>query len=259
MKQLPEFEDQSKPHYHCKLDKTLYRLKQAPRTWYSRLSLKPQALGFVPSKADISLFLYQKGSITIYLLVYVDDIIVTSSSSSTIDALLSDLKHDFALKDLGDLHYFLGLEIKHVTDGILLTQEKYTTDPLCSVGMLSCKPMPTPMATSGKLSAHEGKPLSSEDAPKYCSVVAALQYLSHTRPDLAFAINKVCQYLHSSTSIHWTAVKYILWYIKHTLGIGLKFFKSSSMILSAFSDVDWVGCSDNRKSTRGFTVTSALI
>jgi hypothetical protein len=89
------------------------------------------------------------------LLVYVDDIIVTSSSPSVIGALLSDLKTDFALKDLEDLHYFLGIEVKHVSDGILLTQEKYATDLLRRVGMLSCKPVPTPMATLGKLSAHE--------------------------------------------------------------------------------------------------------
>jgi hypothetical protein len=81
-------------------DKALYGLKQAPRAWYSRLSSKLQHLGFIPSKSDISLFIYKKGSVTIYLLVYVDDIIVTSSSSATIDALLSNLKRDFALKDL---------------------------------------------------------------------------------------------------------------------------------------------------------------
>jgi hypothetical protein len=89
------------------------------------------------------------------LLVYVDDIIVTSSSPSVIDALLSDLKTDFALKDLEDLHYFLGIEVEHVSDGTLFTQEKYATDLLRRVGMLSYKSVPTPMAILGKLSAHE--------------------------------------------------------------------------------------------------------
>jgi hypothetical protein len=114
MKQLPGFKDKSKPHYYCKLDKALYGLKQAPRAcaWYSRLSLKLQALGFIPSKADISLFIYCKKVVTIYLLVHVDDINVTSSSPAAIDALLSDLKSDFALKDLGNLNYFLGIEVK---------------------------------------------------------------------------------------------------------------------------------------------------
>jgi hypothetical protein len=123
MKQPPCFIDSSKPHFHCKLDNALYGLKQALRTWYSHLSLKLQALGFTPSKADISLFIYQQNHITIFFLVYVDDIIVTSSSSMVVDALLTDLKSEFALKDLGSLHYFLDIEVKHFSDGLLLSQE----------------------------------------------------------------------------------------------------------------------------------------
>jgi hypothetical protein len=122
----------------------------------------------------------------------VDDIIITNSSSSAIDALLCDLKADFALKDLGSLHYFLGIEVKHLSDGILLSQQKYATDLLRRVGMLDCKPVPTPMTSSEKLSARDGDPLAPDDVTKYRSVVGALQYLSHTRPDLSFAINKVC-------------------------------------------------------------------
>jgi hypothetical protein len=143
-------------------------------------------------------------------LVYVDDIIITSSSPSTIDALLADLKIDFSIKDLGDLHYFLGIEVKKVHNRILLTQEKYASDILHRVGMLLCKSTPTPLSTSNKLSAHGGDPLDLDVVTKYHSIVGALQYLAHTRPDLAFSINKVCQYLKSSTSIHWTAVKSIL-------------------------------------------------
>jgi hypothetical protein len=125
MKQPPGFLDPSWPHYHCKLDKAIYGLKQAPRTWYSRLSHKLQDLGFVPSKAYIFIFFYIKGHITIYVIVYVDDIIVASSSSQASDALLDDLKADFALKYLGSLHYFLGIEVRSVYDGLLLTQQKY--------------------------------------------------------------------------------------------------------------------------------------
>jgi hypothetical protein len=110
MKQSPRFEDPSKSAYHYKLDKALYGLKQAHRAWYLRLSSMLQNLGFTSSKSDISLFIYKKGSITIYFLVYVDDIIITSSSPAAIDALLSDLKQDFALQDLGQLHYFLCIE-----------------------------------------------------------------------------------------------------------------------------------------------------
>jgi hypothetical protein len=134
-----------------------------------------------------------KGAVTIYLLVYVDDSVITSSPPA-VNALLADLKNDFAIKDLGDLHYFLDIEVKKVADGILLTQEKYATYILCCAGMLSCKPAPTPLSASDKLSAYTRDPLGAEASPKYRSMVIDLQYLSHTLPDLAYSINKMCQY-----------------------------------------------------------------
>lgn len=100
MRQPPEYEDKTKPHYLCKLDKALYGLKQAPRAWYSRLCHKLQTLGFVPSKGDTSLFFYRKGNHIIFMLVYVDDIIVASSSQEAVDALLRDQREEFAIKDL---------------------------------------------------------------------------------------------------------------------------------------------------------------
>jgi len=130
MKQPPGYEDKSVPGFVCRLDKALYGLKQAPRVWYSRLSMKLQDLGFKSSKADTSLFFYNKGNISIYVLVYVDDIIVASSTPSATSALPSDLNKEFALKDLGDLHYFLGIEVNKVSDGLILTQEKYASDVL---------------------------------------------------------------------------------------------------------------------------------
>jgi hypothetical protein len=153
MKQPPGFVDPEFPSYHCKLDKTLYGLKQAPQVWYSRLSDKLQSLGFLPSKADISLFHYHHGLVTMFLLVYVDDIIIASSSSAVVDSLLDKLKFDFSLKDLGALSYFLGIEVNKATTGICLTQTKYASDLLKRAGMLACKPAPTPLATSSKLSA----------------------------------------------------------------------------------------------------------
>jgi hypothetical protein len=124
--------------------------KQAPCAWYAHLSSKLQALGFTPSMADVSLFSYKKGFITIYFLVYVDDIIVTSSSSAAIDSLLSDLKQDFALKDLSPLHYFLGIEVKPSENGLLLTQKEYVTEILTRAGMQHCKLVSTPLLVSEK-------------------------------------------------------------------------------------------------------------
>jgi hypothetical protein len=114
MRQPPGYEDPHAPYHVCKLDKSLYGLKQAPRAWFAKLSSKLQELDFSPSKADTSLFIYNKSGITIFVLVYVDDIIVTSSSTRAISALLQDLRKAFALKDLGDLHYFLRIEVKKI-------------------------------------------------------------------------------------------------------------------------------------------------
>jgi histone deacetylase 1/2 len=122
MKQPPGFENPHAPDFICKLDKALYGLKQAPRAWYSKLSSKLSNLGFIPSKADTSLFLYNKSGISIYVLVYVDDIIVTSSSDHAVAILVKELNKDFAIKDLGDLHFFLGIEVKRQHNGLVLTQ-----------------------------------------------------------------------------------------------------------------------------------------
>lgn len=111
MKQPPGYEDPTNPLAVCKLDKALYGLKQAPRAWYSRLSTKLQQLGFMLSKADTSPFIYNKKGVHIFLLIYVDDIVLASSCSKAVDALLQDLRSEFALKDLGDLHLFLGIEV----------------------------------------------------------------------------------------------------------------------------------------------------
>jgi hypothetical protein len=130
MRQSSEYENKSNPGFVCKLDNALYRLKQAPRAWYSRLSNKLLQLQFKPSKADSSLFYYHKGDVTLFVLVYVDDIIMASSSKNATKALLKDLEKEFALKDLGDLHYFLGISTKNIGHGIILSQEKYVEDVL---------------------------------------------------------------------------------------------------------------------------------
>jgi hypothetical protein len=114
MRQPPGYEDPKHPTAVCKLVRALYGLKQAPRAWYSRLSNKLQQLDFKSSKADTSLFIYHKNGVSMLLLIYVDGIIVASSSSQVIDALLKDLRGDFALKDLEDLHYFLSIEVNRI-------------------------------------------------------------------------------------------------------------------------------------------------
>jgi histone deacetylase 1/2 len=254
MDQPPGYADKVHPGYVCKLDKALYGLKQAPRAWYARLCKRLQSLGFTPSKADTSLFYYSRGDHSLFVLVYVDDIIVASSSQDATDALLRDLQKDFALKDLGDLHYFLGIEVKKSSDGLLLTQERYATDVLSRSGMDKAKPVETPLSTAKKLSLSDGEKLGSEDSTRFRSIVGALQYLTLTRPDISYAVNKVCQFLHAPTSVHWSAVKRILRYVRGTVKFGLKIRRSKSMLVSAFSDADWAGDVDDRRSTGGFAV-----
>jgi histone deacetylase 1/2 len=254
MQQPPGYTDKAHPNYVCKLDKALYGLKQAPRAWYARLCGKLQALGFVPSKAYTSLFYYNKGNYTLFVLVYVDDIIMASSSKAATDALLSDLQREFALKDLGDLHYFLGIEVKRDQDGLVLSQKRYADDILSRSGMAKCKAVDTPLPTSQKLSIADGDKLGVDDSTRYRSLVGALQYLTLTRPDISFVVNKVCQFLHALTSIHFSAVKRILRYIRGTTNMGLRLRKSNSMMISAFSDADWAGCVDDRRSTSGFAL-----
>jgi hypothetical protein len=141
-----------------------------------------------------------------FVLVYVDDIIIASSSQKATEQLLHKLNLEFALKDPRDLHYFLGIEVHKVSDGIVLTQEKYASDLLQIVGMGDCKPVASPMSISEKLLVFEGSPLGQHDSTQYRSIVGALQYLTLTRPNISFAVNKVCQFLHAPTTTHWAAV-----------------------------------------------------
>jgi hypothetical protein len=141
-----------------------------------------------------------------YILVYVDDIVVVSSSSTSTNALLRNLEKDFALKDLGNLHYFLSIEVNKfflsievnkISDDIFLSQSKYAMNILKMAGMATCKPDNTPLSTSEKLSVQEGEAFGPIDATSYRSLVGGLQYLTLTHPDLVFS-NKVYQYLHTS-------------------------------------------------------------
>ena len=254
MVQPPGFIDRRHPQHVCKLEKSLYGLKQAPRAWFARLSGKLQELSFVPSKADVSLFIYSHKTVTIFMLVYVDDIIVVSSTVQAADQLLGQLRKEFPIKDLGTLSFFLGIEVKPTPDGIVLAQKKYIVDLLTRTNMLQAKGVSTPMVTSEKLSRLDGTVLSPGDATQYRSVVGALQYLTLTRPDISFSVNKVCQFLQSPTDVHWTAVKRILRYLKQTQNLVLLLQKSSPLLLSGFADADWAGCPDDRRSTGGHAV-----
>jgi hypothetical protein len=212
-------------------------------------SNKLKALGLSASKAGYSLFFYTNNKCTIYVLVYVDDIIITSSSSVFTDTFVKKLNHEFSLKDLGDLHYFLGIEVKRSKHELVMTQERFALDILGRVNMSNCRAVHTPMPPREKTLVNDGEPLGPRDATLYRSIVGALQYLMLTRPDLSFTVNCVCQWRHNPTMVHWERVKQILRYVKGTVQYGIKFTNCSSLILSGFSDADWAGCTNGRWST----------
>jgi hypothetical protein len=254
MSQPPRYVDPNFPNRVCRLQKSLYGLKQSPRAWYSKLSSKLQSLGFVPSKADTSLFVFIDARVIIYMLIYVDDIIITGSCKRAVGVLMKKLCESFAVKDLGKLSYFLGVEVTDTHSGIALTQTKYAADLLRRVNMHNCKDIATPMSSSERLSKSAGVLLMDDMAFSYRSTVGALQYLCLTRPDIAFSVNRVCQFLAAPTDVHWSAVKRILRYVKGTVNLGLQIQRSSSTELSVYTDADWAGCPDDRRSTGGYAV-----
>jgi hypothetical protein len=156
MRQPPGYEDKKASHHLCKLDRALYGLKQAPRAWYSQLNTKHKSLGFSASRADSSLFFYSNCTCTTYVLIYVDDIIVASSSSRFTDVLVKKLNQEFTLKKLGDLNYFLRIEVKRSRDGLMMTQSRY--DILSRVNMGSCKATNILMSSYEKSLQDDGDP-----------------------------------------------------------------------------------------------------
>ncbi|XP_017634631.1 uncharacterized mitochondrial protein AtMg00810-like [Gossypium arboreum] len=207
----------------CRLKKALYGLKQAPRAWGAAVC---------PCIRD--------------------DIIVTGNHQGSIDAFVTSLDTQFSLKDLGPLNYFLGVEVEHTTDGIFLSQRKYIQDLLKQACMDQAKGSPTPMTTSTNLSQHVGSAIENES--DYRSIVGALQYVVITRPDITFAINKVCQFMHRPLDQHFKAVKRILRYLQSTMKYGLHFTTTISLDLVGFSDANWGTDVDDRRSTTGFCV-----
>lgn len=175
--------------------------QQAPRAWFDKLKATLTHFGFFDSKCNPSPIVYNKKAILVYLLVYVDDVIITRSDAQFLKLMVTQLQSAFSLKDLGTLNYFLGNDVKPQQDGfLLLTQSKYLRDLVAKTNMQEVEPVPSPMLSSTKLSKKGSDVLSNPTM--YRSVIGALQYATITRPDISFAMNKVCQYMSKPLESH---------------------------------------------------------
>ncbi|KAM1206792.1 hypothetical protein ACFX2G_007516 [Malus domestica] len=183
----------------------------------------------------------------VIVLIYVDDTLVTRPNAQACKAFIHKLSQLFPVKDLGPLHYFLGLEVHRSSDVIFLSQHKYAMDLLLKTYMDASKPCNTPLGTQ-KLD-HSGTLLSNPH--EYRSIVGALQYLTWTRPDLSFVVNQLCQFLHETLIFNMLNVSYIFLKALLMTAFGLK---KGSFTLTAFSDADWAGCVFDRQSTSGYCV-----
>ncbi|RVW37569.1 Retrovirus-related Pol polyprotein from transposon RE1 [Vitis vinifera] len=207
----------------CKLQRALYGLKQSPRAWFGRFSLAMKKYGFQQSHVDHTLFLKkQQGKVTA-LIVYVDDMVITGDDIEEISRLQGQLASEFKMKNLGGLKYFLGIE---------------------------CKPMDTPIVQNHKLGLYlHQKPTNKG---RYQRLVGKLIYLSHTRPDIAYAVSVVSQFMHCPSEEHMEAIIRILRYLKSSLGKGLMFSKNDHVRVDGYTNIDWVGNIFDRKSTSGY-------
>ncbi|XP_019055103.1 PREDICTED: uncharacterized protein LOC109115474 [Nelumbo nucifera] len=166
------------------------------------------------------------------------------------------MKKEFEMSDSGLLHYFLGLEVKQAEDGIFVSQRKYATDLLKRFNMLNCKVKTTPMNVNEKLQLEDGT--EPADARYVRSLVGGLIYLTHTRPDIDFSVGVLSRFMHSPSKHNLGAAKRVLRYIAGTLEFGLWYSHVSNFKLIGFTDSDWAGCLDDRKSTSGYTLCLGL-
>jgi hypothetical protein len=182
--------------------------------------------------------------------VYVDDLIITGSDSVFVSSIIDQFGVAFSIKDMGSLHFFLGMEVIPTTAGLFLSQHKYIHDILSNTNMLGAKEVSTPLSTTIALQLIDGT--SSVDSTEFRRVIGGLQYLSLTHPNISFAVNKLSQFMHKPSTTHWTAAKRLLRYLKHTIYHGIHIRKNSRLNLMTYTDADWADNYDDRSSTSAY-------
>ncbi|XP_039118171.1 uncharacterized mitochondrial protein AtMg00810-like [Dioscorea cayenensis subsp. rotundata] len=236
----------------CKLRKDLYGLKQAPRAWFEKFFTMITSLGFLPSHHDSALFVKCTMACRILLSLYVNDMIITGDDCDGINSLKSELAHCFAMKNLGMLHYFLGIEVAYSSKGYLLSQSKYIADMFEHARLTDSWTVDTPLETNARYSPSDGTPLA--DSSLYRTIVGSLVYLTVTRPDIEHVVQVVSQFVIALTTVYWVVVLRILRYLWGTQFQSLLFPSTSSLELRVYSDTDWAGDPTDHKSTTGFCI-----
>jgi len=227
MEQAPSYVGQTHPNLVCRLKKTLYGLKQAPRAWLDKIGLYLVTSGFQTSNANFSLYVKKTNHGIIVIVIYVDDLIIIGNNDVDIVDLNKLLKQKF-MKDLGKLHYFLGIEVIQSPKGIWLLQRQYTLNKLSEYEMTGCKPILMPLEQNVKLSVDEGDLV--EDTTMYRHIVGSLIYMTIIRPDLNYAVGVVSQFMQTPRKPHLDAMRCILKYIKHTLQCGIFYVAKSQYV-----------------------------
>lgn len=248
---LPQGYKSADPNKVCRLKKSLYGLRQAPRCWYAKLTNALLRFGFSHDYADQSLFSKVRGSICIHILVYVDDFIIACNDTQALQDFKDYLHKCFRMKDLGKLKYFLGLEVARSNSGFYLSQRKYALDIIAETGLLASKPSPVPMELNHKLAQAEG-PLAN--VQQYRRLVGRLIYLTNTRPDLAYSVHILAQFMQKPLLPHWDAAIRVVRYLKGSPGQGIFFKADDQLRISAFCDADWSGCPLSRRSLSAYIV-----
>ena len=254
-----------KEHLVCRLKKSLYGLKQAPRQWYKRFDSFMLGQGYSRSQYDDCIYFQQFPDGTfIYLLLYVDDMLIASRDKSLIRKLKAQLNSEFEMKELGAAKKILGMEIHRNRQAgkLFLSQQKYIERLLDRFNMSNCKPVSTPFAAHFKLSS-DLCPQTKEEMERmshvpYASAVGSLMYaMVCTRPDLAYAVSMVSRYMHNPGKDHWSAIKWIFRYLKGATDISLVFDRSKATTndVVGFVDSDYGGDLDRRRSLSGYIFT----
>ncbi|KAI3702115.1 hypothetical protein L6452_27815 [Arctium lappa] len=249
VQQPPGFENSKYPNHVYFLDKALYGLKQAPRAWYDRLSNFLLANGFERGTTDTTLFYKKRKGEILLVQIYVDDIIFGSRNDLYCKKFESLMKSEFEMSMMGELTFFLGLQVKQTIEGIFINQSKYFSDILEKYKLSDSSSMKTPMVTGSKLYADpEGKYV---ECKLYRGMIGSLLYLTASKLDIMLATYLCARFQANPKESHLNAVKRIFRYLKWTKNLGLWYPENSGFDLMAYIDSDYGGYKLDRKSTSG--------